>query len=111
MAQLQEKRNYHRHCCEGRIALSYTHCDSRQIEVGLINFSEQGVSFFSCRPFLPGTTIVARASKENYQLVSADADCLLRSVGLATIKWCREGTRHGRPTYEMGAVYVMPYWQ
>lgn len=109
MAQLQEKRNYPRHGCEGQITLSYAHCDSRQIDACLINFSQHEVSLFSYQPFLPGTTIMVRASGENYQHVSADADCLLRSMGVATIKWCQEVTRRGRPTHEMGAVYIMSY--
>ena len=109
MATLQEKRHHPRHHGEGRITLLHTHHDERQIKGGLINFSEQGLRFFSHRPLLPGTTILVRASGENYQHLSPDIDCRLRSMGFCTVKWCREVHRHGVPYHEMGAVYVMPY--
>jgi hypothetical protein len=109
MTQLQEKRSYARHSGEGQINLLHTHCESRQIEANLLNFSEQGISFFSYQPLMPGTTIIVRATVENYRHMSADAQCQLRSMGLATIKWCREGTRQGRSVHEMGASYVISY--
>jgi hypothetical protein len=87
----------------------HTQGDFRQIEAVLINFSTQGLSFFSHRPLLPGTTIIVRASTESYQHVSTDAECLLRSMGMATIKWCRQNTRQGQVIHEMGAAYVIPF--
>ncbi len=109
MAPLQEKRNYARHQRAGRITLLYTHSQSRQIEADLLNFSEQGISFFSRRPLMPGTTFIVRAPLENYQHMPAEAGCQLRSMGLVTIKWCQEGTLAGRPIHAMGAVYIIPY--
>jgi hypothetical protein len=109
MAKLQEKRLHHRHHCEGRITLQHAHHSARQIKGGLINFSEQGIRFFSNRPLTPGTTIIVRASGENYQHISTHIDCQLRSMGFCTIKWCQEVIRQGIPYHEMGAVYVMPY--
>lgn len=109
MARKQEKRHYPRHHGEGRITLLQPHHTTRQIQGGLINFSEQGIRFFSCRPLSPGTTILVRASGENYRHLPSDIDIRLRSMGYCTIKWCHEVTRHGRPCHEMGAVYVMPY--
>ncbi len=109
MNRLQEKRNHIRHHCEGRLTLLHTQCQSRQIEAKLINFSAAGVSFCTRQPLRPGTTIIVRVSGENYRNLSSDIDCQLPSMGLVTIKWCQESTRHGRPIHEMGAVYVMPY--
>ena len=109
MTQLQEKRNHARHHGEGQITLLHPHSQSWQLEAGLINYSEQGISFFSCQPLMPGTTIIVRASVENYRHMSADVDCQLRSMGFATIKWCQEVTRQGRPIHAMGAVYMMSY--
>ncbi|WP_319408614.1 PilZ domain-containing protein [uncultured Desulfosarcina sp.] len=109
MTQLQEKRRYARYDGEGPITLVSADSQSRQFEAGLLNFSAEGISFFSNRPLKPGTTIIVRASVENYQHVSADVDCQLRSVGVATIKWCQQGNREGRPIHEMGAVYMMAY--
>jgi len=108
MIRQQEKRNDARHCCDGLITVMTTHSRSRQFNAGLLNYSVQGISFFSNRPLMPGTTIIVRASVENYQHMPADVDCQLRSMGLATIKWCQEGTRQGRPIHRMGAVYMMP---
>ena len=90
MTRLNEKRSYARYDGEGPITLVPAHSQSRQFEAGLLNFSAEGFSFFSRRPLKPGTTIIVRASVENYQHVSADVDCQLRSVGVATIKWCHE---------------------
>jgi hypothetical protein len=109
MAKLQEKRLHPRHHCEGRITLLHAHYSTRQIKGGLINFSEQGIRFFSHRPLPLGTTIIVRASGENYQNLSTDIDCQVRSMGFCTIKWCQEVTRQGIPLHEMGAVYLMPY--
>jgi hypothetical protein len=108
MMHQQEKRNDARHPCEGLITVMTTHSRSRQFDAGLLNYSVEGISFFSTRPLMPGTTIIVRASLENYQHIPADVDCPLRSMGLATIKWCQEGTRQGRPVHRMGAVYMMP---
>ncbi|MCB2148519.1 MAG: hypothetical protein KQI81_18720 [Deltaproteobacteria bacterium] len=109
MTRLHEKRRCVRYDGQGPITLMSAHSQSRQFEAGLLNFSAEGISFFSCRPLKPGTTIIVRASAENYQHVFADVDCQLRSVGVATIKWCQEGNREGRPIHEMGAVYMTPY--
>lgn len=109
MMHQPEKRSDARHYCEGLIKVMTTHSRSRQFDAGLLNYSVQGISFFSNRPLMPGTTIIVRASVENYQHMSTDADCQLRSMGLATIKWCREGTRQGKPVHEMGAAYMIPY--
>jgi hypothetical protein len=104
-----EKRSFARHQGKGEITLQHASQDARQMEGGLINFSEQGISFFSRRPLSPGTTIMVRASGENYQHLSTDIDCHLRSMGFCTIKWCQEVTRKGVSQHEMGAVYMMPY--
>lgn len=109
MAKLQEKRLHPRHHREGRITLLHAHHNARQIKGGLINFSEQGIRFFSYRSLPPGTTIIVRASGENYQNISTDTDCQFRSMGFCTIKWCQEVTRQGISLHEMGAVYVIPY--
>lgn len=109
MAKLQEKRHHPRHHGEGRITLLLSHQNTSQIKGGLINYSEQGIRFFSYRPLSPGTTILVRASGENYRHLSTDIDCQLRSMGFCTIKWCQEATRQGIPGHEMGAVYVMSY--
>lgn len=109
MVHQQEKRNDARHCCEGLITVMTTHSRPRQFDASLLNYSVQGIRFFSDRPLMPGTTIIVRASLENYQHMSDEVDCQPRSMGVATIKWCREGTRLGKPVHEMGAVYMIPY--
>jgi hypothetical protein len=109
MDPLQEKRSTTRNSCEGRITLQHTHSQSQQFAADLINYSAQGISFFSNRPLMPGTTIIIRTSVENYRHMSENVDCQLRSMGLATIKWCHEGTRQGRPVHEMGAAYMLSY--
>ena len=109
MAQLHEKRTHMRHACEGRVTLLYTQRQSRQIEADLINYSKQGLGFFTRRPLAPGTTMILRASMENYPLAASAADCQLRTMGLVTIKWCQEESRQGEAIHCMGAVYVMSY--
>ncbi len=109
MIQLQEKRNAIRHICDGQVTLHHTQRQARRIEARLINFSEHGLSFFSQHPLTPGTTIIVRVSGESYQNLSADTACQLRTMGFATIKWCQENRRQGRPIHEMGAVYLVPY--
>lgn len=104
-----EKRKDARHCCEGMITVMTTHSRSRQFDAGLLDYSVQGIRFFCNRPLKPGTTIILRASAENYQHISDDVDCQLRSMGLATIKWCQEVFRKGNPVHEMGAAYLIPY--
>lgn len=109
MTAPQEKRNFTRHQGKGEITLLHAGQAASQIEGGLINFSQQGIRFFSRRPLSPGTTIIVRASGENYRHISTDADCHLRSMGFCTIKWCQEVNRNGVEQHEMGAVYMMPY--
>ena len=107
MTRLQEKRNHARYDCKGPMILRYTHMAARQIEAGLLNFSEQGIRFASKHPLMPGTTIIVHASADNYRRMPAGVACQLRSIGLVTIKWCRESSRKGRPIHEMGGVYMM----
>ncbi len=109
MIHQPEKRNDARHRCEGLITVMTAHSRSRQFDAGLLNYSVQGLRFFSDRPLMPGTTIIVRASVENYQHMSGEVDCQPRLMGLATIKWCQEGTRQGKPVHEMGAAYMIPY--
>jgi hypothetical protein len=109
MVKLQEKRHHPRYQGQGRLTLSHTHQNTGQIKGGLINYSAQGIRFFSHRALFPGTTILVRASGENYRYISSDGDCQLRSMGFCTIKWCHEVNRHGVPYHEMGAVYVTSY--
>jgi hypothetical protein len=97
MIHQQEKRNDAWHCCEGLITVMTTRSRSRQFDAGLINFSVNGNRFFSNRPLMPGATIIVRASLENYQHMSDEVDCQPRSMGVATIKWCQEATRQGKP--------------
>lgn len=104
-----EKRTFTRHHGEGEITLLHADQHMRQIEGGLINFSRQGIRFFSRRPLPPGTTIIVRASDENYRHVPAQSDCQLRSMGFCTIKWCQEVHHKGIPLHEMGAAYMIPY--
>ena len=104
-----EKRNHVRHQGKGAITLLHASQNRQQMQGGLINFSEQGVGFYSHRPLSPGTTIIVRATGENYQDIATDADCHLRTMGFCTIKWCQEVSRKGVLQHEMGAVYMMPY--
>jgi hypothetical protein len=108
MIRSKEKRSAIRHRCDGGITLSHIQRQSPRIEARLLNFSANGLSFFSRHPLKPGTTVIVRASGEGYPIISADAGCQLRTVGFVTIKWCLEGSRHGRPIHEMGAAYMMP---
>jgi hypothetical protein len=109
MLKLKEKRHNPRHHGQGRLTLLLTHHHNGNIKGGLINFSAQGIRFFSHRALFPGNTILVRASGENYQYVSPDSDCQLRTMGFCTIKWCQKVNRQGVPYHEMGAVYVTPY--
>ena len=109
MNRLQEKRSNARYRCESQLTLLHTQCRSRQIEANLVNFSENGVCFYTRQPLHPGTTIILRVSGDYYRQISSDLNCQLPSMGLVTIKWCQETTRQGHPIHEMGAVYVMPY--
>ena len=108
MIQSKEKRRSIRHHCDGEVILSHIQRQSPRIDARLINFSANGLSFFSHHPLKPGTTIIVRASRERYPNISADAGCQLRTMGLVTIKWCRESTWQGRTIHEMGAVYMIP---
>ena len=109
MSQAPEKRNFTRHHSKGQITLLQPNANTQQTEGELINYSEQGIRFFSHRPVRPGTTVIVRVSGEHYRNLPADSDCQLRSMGFCTVKWCQEGTHQGQPIHEMGAVYVMPY--
>lgn len=109
MSQLREKREHARNNCRGPISLIHTNRKSQPIDAGLLNLSQQGISFFSHQPLAPGTTIIVRASGENYRNMPAEASCQLRTMGFATIKWCRDDTCQGRTIHRMGAVYVMPW--
>ncbi len=109
MPQVIEKRQFARHNCSGSITLSHTNRESRQIHADLVDLSEQGLSFNSHQPLVPGTTIIVRASEENYRKMDVEADFQLRTMGFATIKWCQSHILQGRTIHRMGAAYVMPW--
>ena len=108
MDQLQEKRKYARRNSDGPIVLLHTHRESEPIDAGLLNFSQEGLSFFSHQALTPGTTIMVRATGENYPNTAAAMDCQLPTMRFATIKWRRDDIHRGRSIHRMGAVYVMP---
>ena len=108
MNQLQEKRRYARHACGGSIALCFTHRHAKPIAAKLLNLSQAGLSFVCDQLLAPGTTIIVRASDENYRVPVADADIQLRTMGFAMIKWCKDNSTKGRTIHQMGAVYLMP---
>lgn len=109
MIKLHEKRHSIRHRCEGRVTLLHTQSLFRDIDARLLNFSENGISFSSRQPLSPGTTIVVRSSAGNYRQLSAESTCQVRTMGVATVKWCQESQDQEDPIHEMGAVYLLPY--
>ncbi len=109
MTQLKEKRKAARYANDCLVTLFFTPRQGRHMNAQLINYSEDGLCFFCDRPMVPGTTIVVRASEESYRNINDNTDCQMRSMGLATIKWCNKNRRQGRPIHEMGAVYHVPY--
>lgn len=109
MPKRRERRQFARHYCSGSIILFHTDRKSKQIHADLVDLSEQGLSFISHQPLVPGTTIIVRASEENYRNMDADADFQLRTMGFATIRWRQSHILQGRTIHRMGAAYVMPW--
>ena len=109
MDRLQEKRNSTRHVCDGPLTLLYTQPRSPRFAARIINFSEHGLCFSSRHAMTPGTTILVRASPENYRKQSEDAGFQLPTMGFAMIKWCHESRKQGQPVHTMGAAYLIPY--
>lgn len=109
MANHLEKRNTPRHPINRPITLHPTISASRMINANLLNFSEQGISFSSDKPLIPGTTIFFRASSDNYRQSVHEVGGQPRSISLMTIKWCKENPKQEKSIHEMGGTYLYPY--
>ena len=82
----------------------------KTIAIGIIALQHPGgliSRFVGETGVLPGTTIMVRATGENYPNTAAAMDCQLPTMGFATIKWRRDDIHRGRSIHRMGAVYVM----
>lgn len=90
------KRNTTRYHSRGPITLLPTIPISGDIHANLMNFSEHGISFTASKQMIPGTTILFRASTENYLYSINEAGCQLRSISFVTIKWCQEAFKQGQ---------------
>ncbi|WP_372683631.1 hypothetical protein [Desulfosarcina sp.] len=110
MANPHEKRNSSRHTVGGPITLHPTIRASRDINAHLLNFSEQGICFSTDKQLIPGTTLLFKASKDNYLSADRDDDCQLRSISLVTVKWCHESAKQDQPQpiHIIGANYIIP---
>ena len=108
MSNHHEKRNFSRHNVDGPITLHPTIWTSRDINAHLLNFSEQGICFYTDKQFIPGTTILFKSSKENYLSTDDNDDCQLRSISLVTVKWCHESSQKDLPIHIIGANYMIP---
>jgi len=104
-----DKRCSDRYLNSGSITLSFTPYSCSGIKARLLNYSDCGLCFSSEYPLAPGTTVFIRASDENYTNLDCDAACQLRTMGVATIKWCREMKRKDRTDHEIGAAYLVHY--
>jgi hypothetical protein len=109
MNMAKEKRGSDRYANNGSITLSFTLCRHQDMKARLLNYSDCGLCFSSDHPIAPGTTVFIRASAENYKNLDAEAVCQLRTMGVATIKWCREKKRPDKTDHEIGAAYIVPY--
>lgn len=108
MSNHHEKRNSCRHTVGGSITLHPTIRRSRDFNAHLLNFSEQGICFSTEKQLIPGTTILFKASKDNYLSADNDDNCQLRSISLVTVKWCQESEQKDQPTHIIGANYMIP---
>ncbi len=108
MSNHHEKRNSCRHTVGGAITLHPTIRTSRDINAHLLNFSEQGICFSTEKQLIPGTTILFKASKDNYLSADNDDNCQLRSISLVTVKWCQESEQKDQPIHIIGANYMIP---
>jgi hypothetical protein len=108
MSNHHEKRNSSRHTVGGPITLHPTIMTSRDINAYLLNFSEQGICFSTDKQLIPGTTILFKASKDNYSSADNYDDCQLRSISLVTVKWCQESAQKDKPIHIIGANYMTP---
>jgi len=94
----------------GPITLHSTIGTPMNIKATVRNCSEEGICFLSSRKFTAGTTILFKASNDEYACICEDRDdCLLRSISFVTVKWCHESQENGLPIYEMGAIYTLPH--
>jgi hypothetical protein len=108
MSSFYEKRNFSRHIVGGPITLHPTIRMARDINAHLHNFSEQGICFSTDKQLAPGTTILFKASKDNFINADNDGDCQLRSISLVTVKWCQESAQKDQTIHIIGANYMIP---
>ena len=108
MSNHHEKRNFRRHNVGGSITLHPTIRTSRDLNAHLLNFSEQGICFSTDKQLSPGTTILFKASKNNYLGTDDNDACQLRSISLVTVKWCHESSQKDLPIHIIGANYMPP---
>lgn len=106
MATDREKRSSTRHAIQGVITLHSSFMTPDIINAHILNCSEEGICFASTKQILTGTTIFYRLADESFVIKGDEEGCNMLSVGMVTVKWCQESSKHDHPVYIYGATYI-----
>jgi hypothetical protein len=106
------KSNTEKRACErwnhtSRIAFSYFNQES-SFDTQTLNHCLCGMCFKSSFPLQPGATLCIRVKKFNPNVSCAGLSEGLRSVTLATVKWCSEVPGENTSQYAIGVKYFPP---
>jgi len=107
MASYIDQRKSTRYNTEGTITLYSTIMSIKDTNADLLDFSGEGIRFSTAKRMAPGTTIFFKSSSKNYLPTDEVADSQVKSMGLVTVKWCRNRSKEEQ--FEVGANYVLPY--
>ena len=78
---------------------------SQYQEAELVHLGETRLVLFSDVPFLPRTSLFIRLRPDSGAGNAQPFSAIIRSVGIAEVKWCRRRDYDSGRMYEMGVCY------
>ena len=86
----------------------FTSLSTRTCDITVLNSSSEGLYFESRHPLKPGQCICIRMKRIIDKVHGAVADCGLKSLALAQVRWCEMKPDGFGSVYRIGAKYVLP---
>jgi hypothetical protein len=101
-----ERRISGRTVCSGWIRFARFD-EEETVAANLIDFSAEGLGFFSTAELKPGSAL--RVQVEHVETAGSGLFpcCLVRSLGIAEVKWCRAVGDRWHTVYAAGAKYLL----
>jgi len=94
-----------RYACEAKIKWSYFNT-IKLFEANILNCSPNGIYFETLHEIKTGATVLIRIENFESKNMMPDATHCLRTISLASVKWCKESFNDGDRYFRAGVRHL-----